>query len=85
MASAKEMKSVLFGPIFANNPIALQILGICSALAVTSKMSNTLVMCIALTAVVAFSNFYLDYPKPHPFERTYHRSDDHHREFGYRG
>ena len=65
MASAKEMKSVLFGPIFANNPIALQILGICSALAVTSKMSNTLVMCIALTAVVAASNFSISIIRNH--------------------
>lgn len=65
MANAKEVKSVLFGPIFANNPIALQILGICSALAVTSKMSNTLVMCIALTAVVAFSNFFISIIRNH--------------------
>lgn len=47
---------VLFGPIFNNNPIALQILGICSALAVTTKMSTAAVMCIAVIAVVAFSN-----------------------------
>jgi len=42
-----------------NNPIALQILGICSALAVTVKMDVTLVMCAALTTVVAFSNFFV--------------------------
>ncbi|EKE83877.1 NADH:ubiquinone reductase (Na(+)-transporting) subunit D [Idiomarina xiamenensis] len=65
MASAKEMKSVLFGPIFANNPIALQILGICSALAVTSKMSNTVVMCIALTLVTAFSNLFISIIRNH--------------------
>ncbi|MBB3061443.1 NADH:ubiquinone reductase (Na(+)-transporting) subunit D [Microbulbifer rhizosphaerae] len=47
---------ILFEPIFNNNPIALQILGICSALAVTSSLQVTLVMCIALTSVVAFSN-----------------------------
>ncbi|WP_164102783.1 NADH:ubiquinone reductase (Na(+)-transporting) subunit D [Candidatus Laterigemmans baculatus] len=47
---------VLFGPVFKNNPIALQILGICSALAVTSKMSTAGVMCIAVIAVVACSN-----------------------------
>ncbi|WP_341255689.1 Rnf-Nqr domain containing protein, partial [uncultured Pseudoalteromonas sp.] len=35
MADTKEMKAVLFGPVLANNPIALQVLGICSALAVT--------------------------------------------------
>lgn len=65
MASSKEMKEVLFGPIFANNPIALQILGICSALAVTSKMENTLVMCIALTFVVAFSNLFISIIRNH--------------------
>lgn len=50
-------KSVVVEPIFENNPIALQILGICSALAVTSNLQVTLVMCIALTVVVACSNF----------------------------
>ncbi|MDX5297948.1 MAG: NADH:ubiquinone reductase (Na(+)-transporting) subunit D, partial [Gammaproteobacteria bacterium] len=51
-----SVKKVLFEPIFNNNPIALQILGICSALAVTSSMSVTLVMCVALTLVTAFSS-----------------------------
>ncbi len=50
------VKETLTGPIFKNNPIALQILGICSALAVTSSLQVTLVMCVALTAVCAFSN-----------------------------
>lgn len=65
MASSKEIKEVLFGPIFANNPIALQILGICSALAVTSKMENTVVMCIALTLVTAFSNLFISLIRNH--------------------
>ncbi len=52
-------KQVLLNPIFNDNPIALQILGICSALAVTTKLENTLVMCVALTAVVAFSNLFV--------------------------
>ncbi|MEJ2680371.1 MAG: NADH:ubiquinone reductase (Na(+)-transporting) subunit D [Gammaproteobacteria bacterium] len=52
-----EKKEILLGPIFDNNPIALQILGICSALAVTSNLKTTVAMCIALTLVVAFSNF----------------------------
>jgi Na+-transporting NADH:ubiquinone oxidoreductase subunit D len=56
MASAKEIKTALFGPVFANNPIALQVLGICSALAVTTKMEKAIVMGIALTLVTAFSN-----------------------------
>ncbi len=55
MAKQKAF-DVLFGPIFNNNPIALQILGICSALAVTTKMSTALVMSIAVIAVTSFSN-----------------------------
>lgn len=51
-----SVKETLTGPIFKNNPIALQILGICSALAVTSSLQVTLVMCVALTLVTAFSN-----------------------------
>ena len=51
------IKSVLTEPLFSKNPIALQILGICSALAVTTSLQVTLVMCIALTSVTAFSNF----------------------------
>ncbi len=54
MASAKE---VLVDPIFNNNPIALQVLGICSALAVTVQMSTTLVMCLAVIFVTTASNF----------------------------
>ncbi len=54
-----KAKELLFKPILDNNPIALQILGICSALAVTSKLSVTLVMCIALTSVTAFSNLFI--------------------------
>jgi Na+-transporting NADH:ubiquinone oxidoreductase subunit D len=46
-------------PVVTNNPIALQILGICSALAVTSSMKVSFVMCIALTVVCAFSNFFV--------------------------
>ena len=52
-----KIKELLFKPIFENNPIALQILGICSALAVTSSLKVTVVMCIAVILVTAFSNF----------------------------
>jgi Na+-transporting NADH:ubiquinone oxidoreductase subunit D len=52
-------KEVLLNPLFVNNPIGLQILGICSALAVTTKMSVALVMCIALTVVTAFANLFI--------------------------
>lgn len=54
-----DTKSILTTPIFNNNPIALQILGICSALAVTTSVKNALVMCIALTLVTAFSSFFI--------------------------
>ena len=54
-----EVRQVLVTPIFSNNPIALQILGICSALAVTTSLNVTIVMCIALTAVTAFSNLFI--------------------------
>ncbi len=49
-------REVLVDPIFNNNPIALQVLGVCSALAVTVSMSTTLVMCAAVTFVTAMSN-----------------------------
>lgn len=65
MANAKELKEVLAGPIISNNPIALQILGVCSALAVTSKMETAVVMTIALTAVCAFSNLFISLIRNH--------------------
>ena len=58
MAQA-NYKKLLLDPVFGNNPIGLQILGICSALAVTVNMNVALVMCIALTTVTAFSNFFI--------------------------
>lgn len=57
--AADTPKSVILTPIFKNNPIALQILGICSALAVTSNLNTALVMGIAVTVVTAFSNFFV--------------------------
>ena len=54
-----KTKDLLFKPILENNPIALQILGICSALAVTTGLKVTLVMCVALTLVTAFSNLFV--------------------------
>ena len=59
MADKAEMKKVLFGPIIGNNPIALQVLGICSALAVTSQMQTAFVMSLAVVAVTAFSNLFI--------------------------
>jgi len=54
-----DTKKVLFGPIADNNPIALQVLGVCSALAVTSSMVNALVMTLAVIVVTAFSNLFI--------------------------
>lgn len=56
MSQAKE---VLLGPIFTNNPIGLQILGICSALAVTSNLGTAFVMTLAVIVVTAFSNLFI--------------------------
>ncbi len=53
------IKDVLLNPIFNNNPIGLQILGICSALAVTSNLKTALVMSVALTLVTGFSNLFI--------------------------
>ncbi|QDV81985.1 NADH:ubiquinone reductase (Na(+)-transporting) subunit D [Stieleria sp.] len=52
----RTTKSVIVDPLVDNNPIALQILGICSALAVTTKMETSIVMAVAVIAVTAFSN-----------------------------
>ncbi|MBU0653790.1 MAG: NADH:ubiquinone reductase (Na(+)-transporting) subunit D [Gammaproteobacteria bacterium] len=51
-----EARKVITTPLVANNPITLQILGICSALAVTSSLKTALLMAAALTTVTAFSN-----------------------------
>ena len=60
-----KLKELLFKPIFDNNPIALQILGICSALAVTLSLKVTFVMCVALTVVVSFSNLFVSLIRNH--------------------
>ncbi len=53
---ADSSRDVFFAPFFNNNPIALQILGICSALAVTSKLETAVTMCLAVIFVLACSN-----------------------------
>lgn len=55
-STSKQQREALIDPLFNNNPIALQVLGICSALAVTTKMETALVMSVALTAVLIGSN-----------------------------
>ncbi|MGL4546266.1 MAG: NADH:ubiquinone reductase (Na(+)-transporting) subunit D [Plesiomonas sp.] len=65
MVDNKEMKKLLVGPIMDNNPIALQILGICSALAVTTKMETAFVMTLAVAIVTAFSNLFISLIRHH--------------------
>ena len=60
-----KAKEVILAPIFNENPITLQILGICSALAITSNLKVTLIMCLALTIVVSFSNLFVSLIRNH--------------------
>ena len=57
--SDNSAKKVLTQPIVDNNPIALQVLVVCSALAVTNSMANALVMTLAVIVVTAFSNLFI--------------------------
>jgi Na+-transporting NADH:ubiquinone oxidoreductase subunit D len=56
---AMKQRDILFQPIFDNNPIALQILGICSALAITTTLQTTVTMCLAVIFVLTLSNFFV--------------------------
>ena len=58
-------KDILVNPIAKNNPIALQILGVCSALAVTSNLNTALVMTLAVMAVTSFSNMFVSLIRNH--------------------
>ena len=60
-----KVKEVIWTPLFKNNPIALQILGICSALAVTTKLETSLVMAGAVTIVTALSNLSVSLIRNH--------------------
>ena len=62
--AAKPTK-VLFDPLFENNPIALQVLGVCSALAVTTKLETSLVMTLAVIGVLLGSNFFVSVLRNH--------------------
>ena len=55
----KRYQEVIINPLIKENPITLQILGICSALAVTNNLSVTMVMCVAVTSVISFSNLFI--------------------------
>ena len=65
LGDMKEMKRVLVGPLIANNPITLQVLGVCSALAVTTKLETAFVMTIAVTLVTAFSSMFISMIRHH--------------------
>lgn len=66
MADTKtNSKYLLLNPILDNNPIGLQILGICSALAVTGNLKTAITMSIALTVVTAFSSFFVSLIRNH--------------------
>lgn len=65
MADVQTPKAVLLDPIFKNNPIMLQVLGICSALAVTGKLETAIAMAIGLTVVTGFSNLFISMVRNH--------------------
>ena len=60
-----KMKKILLDPVFNNNPITAQILGICSALAVTAKLETSIVMSLAVIFVIAFSNLAVSLIRKH--------------------
>ncbi len=62
---ASPNRDTLLDPLFNNNPIALQVLGICSALAVTTKMQTSFVMCLAASAVLIGSNLTISLLRNH--------------------
>ncbi|MGL5107618.1 MAG: NADH:ubiquinone reductase (Na(+)-transporting) subunit D [Vibrio ordalii] len=65
MSSAKEIKKSILAPVLDNNPIALQVLGVCSALAVTTKLETAFVMTLAVMFVTAFSNLFVSLIRHH--------------------
>lgn len=62
---SNESKKIILDPLIDNNPIGLQVLGICSALAVTTNLGTALVMSLALTSVTAFSNLSISMIRNH--------------------
>ncbi|AAO10230.1 NADH:ubiquinone reductase (Na(+)-transporting) subunit D [Vibrio vulnificus] len=65
MSSAQNIKKSILAPVLDNNPIALQVLGVCSALAVTTKLETAFVMTLAVTFVTALSNFFVSLIRNH--------------------
>ncbi|CAM3512410.1 Na(+)-translocating NADH-quinone reductase subunit D [Vibrio aerogenes CECT 7868] len=64
-STVKNLKNSLVAPVLDNNPIALQVLGVCSALAVTTKLETAFVMTLAVTFVTALSNFFVSLIRNH--------------------
>ncbi len=62
---ATKPTTALMDPLFNNNPIALQVLGVCSALAVTTKMDTAIVMTLAVVGVLVFSNLSVSLLRNH--------------------
>lgn len=62
---ANVIKSSVVDPLIDNNPITLQVLGVCSALAVTTNMMAAVIMSIALTTVTAFSSAFISSIRNH--------------------
>ena len=62
---SENNKNLITEPLLKKNPIGLQVLGVCSALAVTSSLKVTLTMCFALTVVTAFSSFFISLLRKH--------------------
>lgn len=60
-----EASTIVLDPLVDNNPILLQILGICSALAVTTSVAPALIMCVAVIAVMTFSNLFVSLIRKH--------------------
>ncbi|HMB00691.1 MAG TPA: NADH:ubiquinone reductase (Na(+)-transporting) subunit D [Spirochaetota bacterium] len=56
---SSKLKDTIISPLLQNNPITVQVLGICSALAVTAKLETALVMSASLTFVTMFANFFV--------------------------
>ena len=60
-----SIRETLFDPLINKNPVLLQVLGICSALAITNSLRTALIMSLALTAVLMFSNVSISLIRHH--------------------
>ena len=60
-----KVRDTLLNPLINENPVTLQVLGICSALAITNSLYSALIMSLALTSVLAFSNVAISLIRHH--------------------